>query len=101
TLPPLSSPLFPYTTLFRSHLPPGNYHFRVLAANRDGVWNEQGAALEITVLPQFWQTWWFLLLATALITVIIYLIYQQRIRILKRTQQAQAAFSRQLIESQE
>ena len=86
---------------YYTHLPPGNYHFRVLAANRDGVWNEQGAALEITVLPQFWQTWWFLMLATALITAIIYLISQQRIRILKRTQQAQEAFSRQLIESQE
>jgi len=53
------------------------------------------------VLPQFWQTWWFVLLATALITAIIYLIDRQRIRILKRTQQAQEAFSRQLIESQE
>ncbi|HEX3085996.1 MAG TPA: triple tyrosine motif-containing protein [Pyrinomonadaceae bacterium] len=86
---------------YYTHLPPGNYHFRVLAANRDGVWSKQGAALEITVLPQFWQTWWFVMLATALITAIIYLIYQQRIRILKRTQQAQEAFSRQLIESQE
>ena len=86
---------------YYTHLPPGNYHFRVLAANRDGVWNEEGAALEITVLPQFWQTWWFVLLATVLITAFIYLISQQRIRILKRTQQAQEAFSRQLIESQE
>jgi len=86
---------------YYTHLPPGNYHFRVLAANRDGVWNEQGAALEITVLPQVWQTWWFLLLLAALTAAIIYLIFQQRIRILKRTQQAQAAFSRQLIESQE
>jgi ligand-binding sensor domain-containing protein len=86
---------------YYTHLPPGNYHFRVLAANRDGVWSKQGAALEITVLPQFWQTWWFLLLATAATAALIYLIYQQRIRILKRTQQAQEAFSRQLIESQE
>ncbi|HYW71888.1 MAG TPA: two-component regulator propeller domain-containing protein [Pyrinomonadaceae bacterium] len=86
---------------YYTHLPPGNYRFRVLAANRDGIWNEQGAALEITVLPQFWQTWWFLLLATAMTAAIIYFIYHQRIRILKRTQQAQEAFSRQLIESQE
>jgi signal transduction histidine kinase/ligand-binding sensor domain-containing protein len=86
---------------YYAHLPPGKYRFRVLAANRDGIWNEQGAALEIIVLPQVWQTWWFLLLATASIAALIYLIYQQRIRILKRTQQAQEAFSRQLIESQE
>ena len=86
---------------YYTHLPPGNYHFRVLAANRDGVWNMQGAVLDITVLPQFWQTWWFLFLVTAATAALIYLLYQQRIRILKRTQQAQEAFSRQLIESQE
>jgi signal transduction histidine kinase len=38
---------------------PGNYHFRVLAANNDGVWNEQGETLAFTVLPYFWETWWF------------------------------------------
>jgi len=86
---------------YYTHLPPGNYRFRVLAANRDGIWNEDGAALEITVLPQIWQTWWFLLLITASGAAIIYFIYQQRMRTLKRTQQAQQAFSRQLIESQE
>jgi signal transduction histidine kinase/ligand-binding sensor domain-containing protein len=42
-----------------SHLAPGNYRFRVIARNSDGVWNEQGAALAFTVLPYFWQTWWF------------------------------------------
>jgi len=41
------------------------------------------------------------LLATAATAAIIYLIDQHRVRILKRTQQAQEAFSRQLIESQE
>jgi ligand-binding sensor domain-containing protein/signal transduction histidine kinase len=40
-------------------LPPGNYHFHVMAANEDGVWNETGAVLEITVQPWFWQTDWF------------------------------------------
>ena len=27
--------------------------------NEDGVWNETGAVLDITVQPQFWQTGWF------------------------------------------
>ena len=40
-------------------LPPGDYVFRVRAANNDGVWNEAGASLAFTVLPFFWQTWWF------------------------------------------
>jgi hypothetical protein len=35
----------------------------VIAANSDGVWNEQGAALKIIVLSPFYRTWWFFLLA--------------------------------------
>jgi signal transduction histidine kinase len=42
-----------------SFLPFGNYEFQVQACNNDGVWNETGAALKLTVLPYFWQTWWF------------------------------------------
>jgi signal transduction histidine kinase/ligand-binding sensor domain-containing protein len=40
-------------------LPPGNYRFRVLAANSDGIWNEAGASMAFVVLPFFWETWWF------------------------------------------
>jgi len=39
-----------------SNLPHGHYFFHVAAGNEDGVWNETGGVLEITVLPQFWQT---------------------------------------------
>lgn len=41
---------------YYSHLPAGKYRFVVKAANRDGVWNEQGATIEILVLPPFWRT---------------------------------------------
>jgi signal transduction histidine kinase/ligand-binding sensor domain-containing protein len=40
-------------------LPARNYVFRVRASNNDGVWNETGASLAFTVLPFYWQTWWF------------------------------------------
>jgi signal transduction histidine kinase len=33
--------------------------FRVRASNNDGIWNDQTAALALTVLPPYWQTWWF------------------------------------------
>lgn len=46
-----------------SYLQPGEYHFRVIACNSDGLWNEQGATMKVTVLPQIWQTWWFKVLA--------------------------------------
>ena len=44
---------------FYTHLQPGTYTFRVLARNSDGIWNDKGAAMLISVRPYFWQTWWF------------------------------------------
>jgi signal transduction histidine kinase/ligand-binding sensor domain-containing protein len=43
-----------------SFVPPGTYRLRVIACNGDGVWNEKGSGLKLTVLSYFWQTWWFL-----------------------------------------
>jgi signal transduction histidine kinase/ligand-binding sensor domain-containing protein/DNA-binding response OmpR family regulator len=39
-----------------TNLDPGDYVFRVKAANNDGYWNERGAQLKITILPPFWKT---------------------------------------------
>ena len=39
-------------------LGPGRYTFRVQGSNSDGVWNVQGAALAVTILPPPWKTWW-------------------------------------------
>jgi signal transduction histidine kinase/ligand-binding sensor domain-containing protein len=52
-----------------SFLPPGNYVFHVIACNNDGVWNETGVSLPFTLLPHFWQTWWFHFLG-GLLTVV-------------------------------
>lgn len=42
-----------------TNLDPGEYTFRVKASNNDGLWNEQGASLRLTVIPSWWETWWF------------------------------------------
>jgi signal transduction histidine kinase len=46
------------------HLRPDTYTFQVIACNNHGVWNLQGASLNFTVLPHFWETSWFMGLAT-------------------------------------
>ena len=46
-----------------TNLPAGRYVFRVKAANSDGLWNNDGVALRIRVVPPFWKTWWFVGLA--------------------------------------
>jgi len=46
-----------------THVPPGHYVFRVRGSNNDGVWNQEGTSLAITITPPFWETWWFRALA--------------------------------------
>jgi signal transduction histidine kinase len=31
----------------------------VKGSNNDGLWNETGAAVQVTIVPPFWSTWWF------------------------------------------
>ena len=50
-----------------SLLPPGDYRFRVLACNSDGVWNETGTVLRFRILPHYYETWWFRVLAGVVI----------------------------------
>ncbi|HSH20556.1 MAG TPA: hybrid sensor histidine kinase/response regulator transcription factor, partial [Draconibacterium sp.] len=40
-----------------THLPPGEYIFRVKASNNDGVWNENGLVVTIVVKPPWRNTW--------------------------------------------
>ena len=84
-----------------SHVPPGAYTFRVIAANSDGVWNETGAMLKVVVLPPFYRTWWFLILAAFAIAGTAYLLFRRRLRQISLKHTAELAFSRRLIDSQE
>jgi diguanylate cyclase (GGDEF)-like protein len=45
-------------TALYTNLPAGNYQFRVRASNNDGIWNQQGHSIQLTVLPPPWKTWW-------------------------------------------
>ncbi|KAA0994148.1 response regulator [Dyadobacter sp. UC 10] len=54
------------------YLPAGTYHFKVKAANQDGIWFDNEANLEIRILPPWYQTWWAYLLYLAVIGALIY-----------------------------
>ncbi|MBL0745475.1 hybrid sensor histidine kinase/response regulator transcription factor [Chryseolinea lacunae] len=41
-----------------TNLDPGTYTLKVKAANNDGVWNETGTTLTITIHPPWWKTWY-------------------------------------------
>lgn len=50
-----------------TNLDPGEYVLRVKGSNNDGVWNEAGTSLVIAILPRFYQTRWFAVLAVFLL----------------------------------
>jgi signal transduction histidine kinase/ligand-binding sensor domain-containing protein len=59
---------------FYNKLPPGNYIFKVIACNNDGIWNEEGAMFNLTIVPPFYMTWWFRSIAAFLLLSSIVLI---------------------------
>jgi len=42
-----------------SNLNPGNYIFKVMACNNDGVWNKEPTVYTFTITPPYWETGWF------------------------------------------
>jgi signal transduction histidine kinase len=88
-------------TAYYSHVPPGKYTFMVLAANSDGLWNESGASLGLTVLPAFHQTMWFRALAIVAGCGATLGFFRRRIARLEAERSTQHQFSRRLIESQD
>jgi len=86
---------------YYSYVPPGEYVFRVIAANSDGVWNTEGQSLRVIVLPPFYLTWWFMTIAGVVAAGLLWFARRRRVAQYKRERAAQRAFSRQLIESQE
>jgi signal transduction histidine kinase/ligand-binding sensor domain-containing protein len=88
-------------TAYYSHLPPGEYLFRVSARNSDGVACIDDGTMIVTVIPPFYRRWWFLVLLFLAVLAIIWILWNYRVRQLKKTQAAQQAFARELIASQE
>jgi len=76
-------------------LPAGDYEFRVQACNNDGVWNEAGATLALTVAPFVWQRWWFRVAAfgwfTAAVVALVRYVSFRGLRLKLRAAEQQAS----------
>jgi PAS domain S-box-containing protein len=67
-----------------TNLPPGTYRFRVTASNNSGVWNEEGALLDFSIEPAFYQMTWFRVLCVAVFLALLWAGYRFRVRRLRR-----------------
>ena len=72
---------------FYTNLAPANYRFRVIASNNSGVWNEEGAVLDFAIDPAYYQTNWFRALCGLVLLAMLWIVYQFRVRALKRRQE--------------
>jgi ligand-binding sensor domain-containing protein/signal transduction histidine kinase/CheY-like chemotaxis protein/AraC-like DNA-binding protein len=59
---------------YYTNIQPGHYTFRVKGSNNDGVWNEQGASMQIHIMPPPWATWWAWTLYVLTVLIIMALI---------------------------
>jgi signal transduction histidine kinase/ligand-binding sensor domain-containing protein len=67
-----------------SNLPPGNYVFRVTAANNSGLWNEAGDTLDFSIAPMYYEANWFRAACLAALMVLVWAFYRMRLHQLRR-----------------
>ena len=67
-----------------TNLNPGNYVFHVKGSNNDGLWNNTGTSIMITILPPWWSTWWFRLIIILTIILLFATILVTRVNQLKK-----------------
>ncbi|MEO9079312.1 MAG: two-component regulator propeller domain-containing protein [Rhodanobacter sp.] len=63
---------------YYTNLPAGDYVFRVIASNNDGVWNTEGASVAFTILPNWYDTWWFRVLVAMVVIGLLAAAYRLR-----------------------
>src|SRR2546425_684756 len=66
-------------TVTYARLAPGHYRFLVRAVNADEVMSDVPATFSFTILPPFWQRWWFVTLASVALLLLAYELYRFRV----------------------
>jgi len=67
-----------------TNLSPGNYVFIIKCRNRSGEWSPETQALNLTIVPPFWLTWWFKILMPYLFLMALFGLYKYRVRSINR-----------------
>ena len=70
-----------------TNLPAGDYVLKVQASNNQGLWNTEGVALPLTVLPPPWKTLWaYSLYALIILLIILNVVWRYRQKRLREMQ---------------
>ena len=84
-----------------TNLDPGDYTFHVKASNNDGIWNEKGTSIQLSISPPWWKTWWAYALYFMGLSGIAFLIAVLRIRNITKEFQTKARIERAKAEERE
>lgn len=78
---------------YYTRLAPGDYTFRVLATNEDGVRSRSDARVSVTVDPRWFETWWARLLGLVLIAAIVWALVRLRLAALRARKNEELALA--------
>ncbi len=80
-----------------AHIPPGSYSLQLRASNAAGEWTADNVvSLPVEIIPAFWQTLWFRLLAVSALLGTGFLLHDDRKRRKGKAQALNAVFEQQL-----
>jgi PAS domain S-box-containing protein len=68
---------------YYTNIPPGNYRFRVMAKNANGIWSRREASVSVSLAKHFYQTAGFRILAAMVLLGVAGTAYQMRVRRLR------------------
>ncbi len=81
---------------YYTNLDPGSYTLYLKAGDAFGNWNSKLTRVLITILPAFYETWWFRLLAVAIFLGLVYALYRYRVQQILRLQRVRNRISADL-----
>jgi len=64
-------------------LPFGDYIFEVQAQNSDKIWGDS-STYRFSILPPFWQTYWFLGIVTLTFSSLLFIVYRLRVQAIRK-----------------
>lgn len=65
---------------YYTNLGPGDYTFKVIACNNDGVWSSRPAEFSFQLKPHFYRTYWFYALVVVASGLLAWQLYALRLR---------------------
>src|SRR5688572_5091666 len=86
-------------TAYYYNVPPGNYIFRVKAANSNGIWAEKSVVVIIS--PPWWTNWWFRVALIVFVAGLFYVLIRWRLHQKFRRQLEHSEKEKQFAELQQ